>query len=242
MTKYALVTGSTKGIGKAIGVDLLKKGYHVFFNYSKDDNSAKKLREELSKKFNYFNIIKGDLSDIEESQLFVNKILSYKVNLDCIVLNTGITDRSEFKKITLKRWAKVFTTNLTIPFFMLQSLSNNINKKSKIIFIGALMGLIPHSLSISYGVSKAALSMLIKHIAKHFAKDKITVNMIAPGFVETFWHSGVKSKQQMKKISERILLKRFAQAEEISNACMFIIDNDYINGQTIIMDGGYDYI
>lgn len=242
MIKYALVTGSTKGIGKAIGIDLLKKGYYVFFNYSKDDKSANKLKKELLKYFDLFSIIKCDLSDMEKSQEFIKKFIKLKIKFDCVVLNTGVTDRSDFKKITLKKWSKVFMTNLTIPFFMLQTLSNNINKKGKIIFMGSLMGLIPHSVSISYGVSKAALNMLIKYIAKYFAKDKITVNLIAPGFVKTSWHDNVKNKYKVNKISKKILLKRFAHIEEISKTCMSIVDNNYINGQTIVVDGGYDYI
>jgi 3-oxoacyl-[acyl-carrier protein] reductase len=240
MLKYALVTGSTKGIGRQIGIDLLKRGHFVIFNYAHSDAHA----EILYKDSEYISrnriIIKADLSTLKGAVDLIEGMRNVTSSLDYIVFNVGMTDRNSFENIIVDEWNKVINANLTVPFFLLQSLNFNIEDNGRIIFIGSMLGNVPHSISISYGVSKAGLNMLAKCLVKYFAPRKITVNVVAPGFVETEWQKS-KDVEHKKEIENKIALKRFAIPEEISQTCMHLIDNQYINGQVIVVDGGYDY-
>lgn len=238
--KYALVTGSTKGIGRQIGIDLLRKGCFVFFNYGHSDSAAEKLEKEIASISKNYKIIKSNLSSADSLNSFCSSIKSAAKKLDYLVLNTAITDKTPFENISFDKWNEIITTNLSMPFFIVQKLSSLLQKDGRIIFIGALLGIVPHAISVSYGISKAGLHMLAKYLVKYFAPNNITVNVIAPGFVDTPWQAN-KSKEHRTRIENKISLKRFALPEEISKTCLHIIDNGYINGQIIVLDGGYDY-
>jgi len=239
--KYALVTGSTKGIGREIGISLLKNDYYVIFNYFNDFKSAEVLDEFLSNQFKgKYSIIKEDFSDYLIIDVFVKKIEAITKSLNVIVFNVGITDRSNFEQITWEIWQKVFNTNLSIPFFLLKSLFNILIDESSIVFIGSLLGNITHSSSLSYGVSKSAVHSLVKNLVKYLAQKKIRVNGIAPGFVDTNWQND-KPDWLKEKIMNKIALERFCAPNEISSLVMLLIENNYINGEIIQIDGGYNY-
>lgn len=239
--KYAFVTGSTKGIGKAIGIKLLQEGYFVIFNYSSSDKYAVQLREELTEKYNdKFHILKSDLSDLNNTDTVVKSIIEITPTIDLLVFNTGITDRSPFGEIKKEDWLKVFNTNLNVPFFLMQELKPYIAPKGNIIYIGSLIGNVPHSVSVSYGVSKAAIHSLVANMVKYLSTDGIRINGIAPGFVDTDWQKD-KPEWLREKIKNKIALKRFAAEEEVAILCHQITQNEYLTGQVIQLDGGYSY-
>lgn len=233
-----LITGSTSGIGKQIGLDLLKQGkYVIFVGYSL--KSITRLRAELKrKKFKNYEIVRTDFTNLDEVSALTKYIKQNFYVINNIICNVGITDRASFGDISWFNWNKVLNTNLSYQFFMIQDLKNNILRNGKIIFIGSVSGHIPDATSIAYGVSKGAIETLTKYLAKEFGSKKITVNTIAPGYTLTKWHRN-KSKAQMKRISNKTISKRFANVKEISSLCMSILENDYINGQTISIDGGF---
>lgn len=238
--KYAVVTGSTKGIGKAIAIRLLKEGYYVIINYSNDDNAAAQLEDEAKEYEGRFSIIKEKLSDYEAAISFAQKVKGIIEHIDCIVFNCGMTDRSAFCDISRESWEQVMNTNLNVPLYILQYLNDSLNPGGKIIFIGSILGIYPHASSLGYAVSKAAVHQMAKELVKVFADRCITVNAIASGFVDTPWQS-TKPKEQKKRIEEKIALKRFGYPEEIANLCMTIIDTSYINGAVLEISGGYSY-
>lgn len=233
MYKTVLITGSTRGIGKQIGLDLLKDNYFVYFN-GRTQDSINNLYKEINS-INSHKIIKADLSYIED----IDKISQSIDNIDILILNAGITDRTSFGEISLEDWNHVFNVNLTNQFFLIQNLKDKIRENGKIIFISSIAGLMADSVSISYGVSKGAINVLVPYLAKVFADKKITVNAIAPGFVESEWHK-TKSKAQIKRIAKKCLANRFGTTEEISKLVQSIINNDFINGQVIRCCGGYN--
>lgn len=236
--KIALITGATKGIGKQIAIDFLERGYYVILNYAISSNNAERVRSELSGISSSFAIIKADLSTEEGMNTLVGAVKTLTTSLDYLILNVGITDRTPFEKLKITGWNKVFNANVTIPFFLIQELNSLMQPEGRIIFMGALMGLIPDAISIPYGVSKSCLGMLAKYLIDIFADRRITVNVIAPGFVDTPWHLS-KNQEHKKRIENKIALGRFATVKEISSTCLHLIDNAYINGQTIVIDGGY---
>lgn len=232
--KTVLITGSTKGIGKQIGIDLLIKEWYVYFN-GHSIKSIKNLTNELTSNF---EIINCDLSILENNIKLAKDLINKKIHFDCIVLNLGITDRTKFGKINYDDWKKVFDTNLNCPFFLIQALLNNIKKNGRIIFISSIAGFIPDVVSISYGVSKAGINMLVQYLAKELKEKKITVNAVAPGYIDTDWHKD-KSISQIKRIKKKYLLNRLGTASEVSKAVISIINNDFINAQVIRVDGGF---
>jgi len=228
-TKTALITGGTKGIGKAIATMLAEKNVRLVLNYFSDEDEANKTKSQLKAR-----LIQADVSTYEGA----NKILDSIDTLDYIVFNVGITDRTAFGQINIEAWEKVLRTNLTIPFFILQHLKEKIAINGRVIFITSISGIVPDSVSISYGVSKAGENMLVKYLAKEFASKRITVNAIAPGYVQTDWHKN-KSSAQIKRISEKSVMKRFATTQEIANVVKMLIENEYVTGQIIRVDGGF---
>jgi 3-oxoacyl-[acyl-carrier protein] reductase len=240
MDKIALITGSTRGIGKQIGIDLLHKGYFVYFNFAHDAESAKQLDYELINKYllENFKIIKANLSSIKGAEILISNI---NKPLDVLIFNAGITDRTKFGEINLNKWYEVFNVNLNIPFYITQKLKDKINQTGKIIFISSISGLTTDSVSISYGVSKAAINMLVPYLAKEFKDKKITVNSVAPGYIDTSWHI-TKNKEQIDNIIKKCLANRLGTPEEVSKIVIAIIDNNFINGQCIRCDGGFNII
>lgn len=239
--KVAVVTGGTKGIGKGMVIELLKSGYFVFCNYSTDEVAAREASEcFLSVDQFGFDIYKADLSTKEGALSYIEHIKNITDTVDVIVLNAATTCKDSFEEITYEDWTKVMDTNLNIPFFMIQQLYKNISENGKILAIGTILGIYPHSISIPYGVSKAGLNHLVKSLVKVFASKSITINAVCPGFVDTDWQK-TKSTELRRKIENKIALKRFAEVTEISQFCMSVINNSYLNGSIITIDGGYNY-
>ncbi len=235
--KKAIITGSTKGIGFQCGKDLLDLGYFVYFN-GHNKKSIEDLKQKLSGYSNY-EILDRDMSTIESNIELAAHFRLKDIYFDVIICNLGITDRTPFGKVEIKKWNEVFECNLSAPFFLIQNIYQNINQDGKIIFISSIAGQKLESVSISYGVSKAAINMLVPYLAKEFASKNITVNAIAPGYILTTWHDG-KDKAQLKRIAKKSLIQRLGTTKEISDTIKFIINNNYLNGQIISVNGGFN--
>ena len=233
--KYALVTGSTKGIGLSISTMLIKKGFFVFMNYAHDDAAANSI--ELTP--DSCRIIKADLSTLAGATTLIESIHNENIMLDCLVLNAGTTSRKPFGEIEYDDWNAVLNTNVTIPFLICQNLSAIVAEYGSIVFIGSDMGIYPHAVSPAYSVSKAATHMLARCLVKEFSQRSIRVNTIAPGFIDTEWQKE-KPDWLKEKISDKIALRRFGTPEEVADAVIHVIENTYINGAVLQIDGGYD--
>jgi len=226
--RTALITGSSKGIGYQIAKDFLAKGYYVITN-------SRKMQYDLPE--NQLHLC-GDLSSHKGCMSLCSKVKDLDTKLDSIVLSVGVTDRTPFGNIKYSNWGKVIDTNLNLPFFLVQQLKECIKRNGSIIFISSVLGSLPRSRSISYGVSKGALEPLIKYLAVEFTYNNITVNGVAPGFINTDWHKG-KTKKILNSIKYSIPMGRFGSTKEISSTVMFLANNRYITGQMITVDGGY---
>lgn len=223
----ALVTGSTRGIGYAISQRLSENGYNV-------------IRNGRTPNYDDPQYIKSDLSTLEGVETLVDTLLTKINSLDCLVLNAGITCRKSFNKIEHSDWQTVMDTNLNMPFFLVQKLHKNIKDNGSIIFISSILSLKPHSLSIPYGVSKAAVNALAQNLVKEFSPRNIRVNIICPGFIDTEWQKE-KPEWLREKIENKVASKRFGLAEEVAEAAMFLTNNAYMNGSVLQIDGGYDF-
>ena len=235
--KNAIVTGATRGIGLAIAEMLLREGYHVTITYAYDEESISPCKKRLSKIGDAFEILWVDQCNKQEMHDFAIKMRE-KGHIDCIVCNAGMTLRSHLTDIDEEGWERVMQMNVNSNVYLIRDLYDVIPHGSRIVFTGSLMGILPHSVSLSYGVTKAAVLSLAKNLVKFFEDTNTTVNAIAPGFVETDWQK-TKPQEIRNNIYKKTAIKRFALPEEIADAVRFCINNQFVNGSIIEVSGGY---
>jgi len=242
MSTYALITGGTKGIGYAVAKCLGKMGYNLLLTYYGDDPSC--VHESCATLQNDYQItvtaLRADSADKQAIDLVCDYVCSRNIRLNVIIFNAGLTCRDSFDDLKPEDWERVFFANVHFPVFLLQRLLGKINPGGSVIFTGSLMGIIPHAVSLAYGVTKAAVHALVKNLVKFLAPHQIRVNAVAPGFVNTEWHNS-KPAEIRKNIEEKIALKRFSEPDELAGIYRLLIENTYINGEIISADGGYSY-
>lgn len=236
--KVAIITGGTRGIGGAISRMYLDKGYEVIVNYCSSEEGARDFLDKNKEFKDRMYFIKENLSTKEGMESFVGKVIALNKKIDAIVLNVGITERKPFGSITYEDWERVFNSNLNIPFFIIQGLYSITNENSHIVFISSVLGIKADGMSIPYGVSKGAISTMVKYLAKNFGDRNITVNAIAPGFINTDWHV-LKTEEHKDNIVKKTISNRFGEGSEVASTCSLLEENRYITGQVIVVDGGY---
>lgn len=237
---YAIVTGGTKGIGRQVVKDLLKKGYYVYTNYSSDHDAAHESEKVFQALSPCVEIIQSDQKDPIEFEKFIHYCVSQSPTIDCIVCNAGITLRKPVSETSNEEFQMVMNVTVNSHFCLIRDCMGKIPRGSRIIFIGSLLGRNSHGTALCYGVAKAAEHALAMNLVKEFEATDTTVNIIAPGFVETEWQKN-KPTHIRENILNKTAIKRFATVEEISDAVMFCIDNGYLNGSIIDLHGGYSF-
>lgn len=237
--KRALVTGGTKGIGLGIVKMLLAEGYFVTITYGHDKESAAKFKEVFEKEVNQFELLKIDQSCKVDMKALADHVKKNK-SLECLVCNAGITLRKGLTDFSDEEWEKVMQVNVNAPVFLIRDLYTCLSQNSRIVFIGSEMGIYPHSTSLAYGITKSAVHALARNLVKFFEGTGTTVNAIAPGFVETEWQKN-KPQEIRSKICKKTVLGRFATVAEIADAVKFVINNPFVNGSIVEVNGGYNY-
>ena len=239
--KYSVVTGGTKGIGKEICRKLLIQGFSVISVYNNDEVSAKLTKQEFETEFkNLFYLIKCDLSNTSNIPFLFSEVSLITKSVDVLILNAGKTIRKGIEDMTIEEWESVMAVNITTPLFLIQRFLPLLTRGSNIIFTGSSMAVFPHSVSLSYGISKSAVHSMVKNLVKFLIPFEIRINCVSPGFVDTEWQKD-KSSEVRENIMKKISLKRFAKPEEVASVYLFIIENQYLNGEIITIDGGYSY-
>lgn len=241
MSKTALVIGATKGIGKSLTERLLREDYHVVMTYASDSETAEALFSSLSSHFpGRVLLLQADSSDWRSIDRIATLVAEQQMMLDVIVFNAGSTDRSSFLSMDSDSWMNVFMVNVHFPTFLLQKIYSNIKQGGNVIFTGSLMAIQPHSLSLAYGVTKAAVHALVKNLVKFLMEKQIRVNAVAPGFVDTEWQKN-KPEEIRQNITRKVAVGRFCDPEELTDVYMLLINNHYMNGEIVVCDGGYSY-
>lgn len=229
--KTAIVTGGTSGIGLGVSKMLISKGYHVYATYVGPD-----FQEQLDN----FEPIKVDQSDRTQLYAFIEQIKERCSSIDCIVCNAGMSIRKSFTDTTDKDWDTMMEVAVNSHYILVRELYSLIPEGSRIIFTGSQMGIMPHATVLSYGVTKAAVHALAKNLVKEFEGTGTTVNAIVPGFVETPWQKE-KPQEIKQNIYRKTAIHRFATVEEVVDAYRFCLDNPFVNGSLIEVNGGYSY-
>ena len=235
--KNIIVTGASGGIGNSIVVRLNQSGANILATGTR----IEKL-EELKKKFNNIKILKFDISQHDKIEEFIeNATKELGGSLDCIVNNAGITKDNLTIRMSLEEWSRVININLTSTFLMCKySIKKMLkNKSGKIINITSVVGHTGNVGQANYTASKAGIVAMSKSLAIEYAKKNINVNCVSPGFISTTMTDQIDEKFK-EAIIAKIPSNRLGKPEDIANAVNFLSsdESDYINGETIHVNGG----
>ncbi len=238
MSKLAIITGGIKGIGAAISIALKQEGYDVVANYEQNH----KLAEEFSRK-NGIKTISWNVADFEECKKYVAKIeQDFGKNASVLINNAGITLDSMMHKMDLLQWRQLIDVNLSSCFNMCKSVIDNMrnNQFGRIISISSINAQAGQIGQTNYSASKAGMIGFTKALARESAVKGITVNCVAPGYINTDMMKNVPS-QILEKIIDSTPMKRLGTPEEVARAVMFFIDDRsaFITGETLSVNGGY---
>lgn len=238
--KTALVTGASRGIGRAIAIALGKEGAAVAVNYHANEAKAREVADAIKSAGGSAMIVQSDVAVATEARDMVKRVLDAWGRLDILVNNAGITRDKSLKKLDDDSWLQVIQTNLNGCFFTTSAALQPMLEQGfgRIINISSMNGQIPAYGQANYSASKGGVIAFTKTAALELAKSNITVNTVAPGFTETDMFAEVPEKVQ-DQIRQRIPMGRFGKPEEIAKAVLFLaIDGDYITGQQINVNGG----
>ena len=236
--KVALVSGSSRGIGKAIATSFAKEGSSVIVTYKKNEDLAKK----VASNFSDFLIVKLDVSKRESIKNAVKKIMKKYNRIDILVNNAGINKPADFEDVTDRDWDLIMTTNLKGSFMLTQEIFPIMKKQNfgRIINISSVSGQYGGPRTVHYAVSKAGLIALGHCFARFGASYNITSNNIAPGLITTEMGNKKIETKLGKKILSNTILNRPGTTKEVADMAVFLASDDssYITGQTFNVNGG----
>lgn len=241
--KTAIVTGATRGIGRAIAIRFAKEGCNVAFCGRSRGEKMIAVEQELTALGVKAKGYVADVADMEQAQAFVKEVLADFGKVDILVNNAGITDDSAVKRMTEEQMDRVMHTNLGSVFCMTKAIQPSMWKQGygSIVNIGSVVGIAGNYNQANYAASKAAIIGFSKSCAKEFAARNIRVNVVAPGFVETEMTAEVP-EELMKTWCQRIPMKRPGAPDEVAQACVFLASDmcPYITSVVLPICGGME--
>ena len=235
----AVVTGASRGIGKAIAISLAKEGAEVVINYSSSLENAHRVVSEITSFGGKAYPLQADISNENSVNEFIKTVLDKNKTIDVLVNNAGITKDGLLMRMKTYDWQKVLDLNLSGVFYCTRAVSRQMlkQKKGRIINITSVVGLMGNPGQANYSAAKAGVIGLTLSSAKEFASRGITVNAVAPGFISTDMTKDLNSES----ILSAIPLGKFGKPEDVAGAVRFLASDPsaaYITGQTIQVDGG----
>ena len=239
--KIALLTGGTRGIGKAIAIELIKEGATVILNYSKDDLSAEETLKEIEALGGYAKLYKGDISNFEVCKAMVDFVISTFGKIDILINNAAVSFRGLFMDFSDRNINDIFGINVLGAMYLSKEvIPYMLNKgKGNIINISSIWGEAGASCEVLYSSTKGAINLFTKSLAKELAPMGIRVNAIAPGVIDTEMNSFL-SKEEREELEEEIPFGRFGNPREVAQMVTFLCSDkcEYLTGQIIKIDGG----
>ena len=241
MSKVAFITGATRGIGRAIALELANEGYNIALNYRTENEALETLKKEISELGVECYPVQGDVSKAEDSERMTKEIIEHFEQIDVLVNNAGITKDKLIQRMKEEEFTDVINVNLVGTFNITKNVIKYMTKKryGKIINISSVVGISGNAGQSNYAASKAGIIGFTKSIAKELASRNITANAVAPGFIQTDMTNVLKDEVK-GAIEGTIPLKRLGTAEDVAKVVKFLAsdDSNYITGQVINVDGG----
>jgi len=236
--QIAIVTGASRGIGKAIAIALAKTNRFVYLNFSSNKKKASETLEEITNNGGKARLLQFDVTNQEESEKAIETIISEKGKIDILVNNAGINDDMLMVWMKKDNWQNVLDTNLTGFFNVTRLVVKNMLPKrfGRIVNISSTSGQMGQGGQVNYSASKAGLIGATRALSREIAKRKITVNAVAPGFIETEMIDGLL----VEEIAKIIPVGRLGTPQEVAATVVFLCSKDagYITGQVIGINGG----
>jgi 3-oxoacyl-[acyl-carrier protein] reductase len=245
--KIALVTGSSRGVGRAVAVGFAKEGANVVVNYTSNEKAANEVVEIIQSMGSKAIAVKADVAQKAKAEDLVNSAIDTFGRLDILVNNAGFTRPAMMIKMTEDQWDQVVDIHLKGAFLCAQAAGYHMKeqRKGKIINVTSVAGLVGTVGQINYSAAKGGIISMTKSIARELARYNVCANVISLGIVATDMTEKIRSDEKLKEIyMNRILLKRFAEADDIAPAFVFLAsdESNYITGQLLCVDGGYGMI
>ncbi|MBI2145812.1 3-oxoacyl-[acyl-carrier-protein] reductase [Candidatus Woesearchaeota archaeon] len=239
--EVALVTGSLRGIGRAIALELAKNGADIVVNNSKFLPEGEELANEIRKIGRKSTYIPTDISNYQKVEEMVKQIIEEYGKINILINNAGITRDKKLENMGVEMWDQVISTNLTGTFNCTKAVIKQMQKQGggKIVNISSIVGETGNIGQANYAATKGGIIAFTKTIAKEYAKDKILVNAVAPGFINTKMTETIPPGT-IQDIMRQIPLQRFGEPEEVAKLVHFLISDksNYITGQTFNINGG----
>jgi 3-oxoacyl-[acyl-carrier protein] reductase len=245
--KIALVTGSSRGVGKAVALGFAKEGADVIVNYTSNEGAANEVVAKVQSMGQKAVAVKADVALPVDAEKAVNTAVETFGRLDILVNNAGFTRPALMLKMTEDQWDQVVDIHLKGAFLCAQAAGNVMKeqKSGKIINVTSVAGLVGTVGQINYSAAKGGILSMTKSIARELARYNICANVISLGIVATDMTEKIRTDEKLKEIyMNRILLKRFAEPDDIAPAFAFLAsdESNYITGQLLCVDGGYGMI
>jgi acetoacetyl-CoA reductase len=241
--RVAIVTGGARGIGAAITTALARSGVHVAAGYSSNSKAAEELAAKLSAEGASVSVHQGNVGVPEDCLRVVGEVLDSYGRVDHLVNNAGVTVDKTMRKMSVEDWHAVLRVNLSGAFYMIKPVLDHMLERrfGRIVNISSVIGQMGNIGQVNYAASKAGLFGLTQSLARETASKGITVNCVAPGYIETEMVAGVPP-EVLEKIVAKVPVGRLGQASEIARAVQFLVDDDagYITGSVISVNGGMD--
>lgn len=239
--KVALVTGASRGIGRAIAEELASQGAYVIINYSGNEQAASEVLNTITKMGKRASLYRCNVGNYEEVKVMIDTIVKEHKSIDIIVNNAGITRDNLLLKMSEQEFDDVITTNLKGAFNTIKHASRYMLKQrsGKIINISSVSGITGNAGQANYSAAKAGIIGMTKAVAKELASRNINVNAVAPGFIQTDMTDALPDAMK-EKVSDAIPLKKMGQPEDIAKMVSFLASSqgDYVTGQVFQVDGG----
>ncbi|WP_167957527.1 3-oxoacyl-[acyl-carrier-protein] reductase [Anaerosporobacter faecicola] len=239
--KVALVTGASRGIGRAIAEELAAQGAYVIINYSGNEAAAKEVLTSITDTGKQAKIYQCNVGQYEEVKKMIDYIVKEHKTIDILVNNAGITRDNLLLKMSEQEFDDVITTNLKGAFNTIKHASRYMLKQrsGKIINISSVSGIVGNAGQTNYSAAKAGIIGMTKAVAKELASRNITANAVAPGFIQTDM-TDLLSDAVKEKVAETIPLKKMGQPRDIAKMVSYLASSqaDYITGQVFQVDGG----
>lgn len=239
--KVAIVTGGSRGIGRAIALSLGREGASIVINYSKDEVGAEETLDILREEGIVAYAIRRDVSSYEGAEEIINKTLEHFGKVDIIVNNAARSTLGLFMDATKEEVEGLLGTNLLGPMYLSKlAIPHMLGKGGVILNISSMWGEVGASCEVLYSTSKGGLNLFTKALAKEMAPSNIRVNAIAPGVIDTKMNEFL-SEEERRELESEIPVGRFGLPEEIGKTAVFLCseDSSYITGQILRVDGGY---
>lgn len=235
--KVALVTGASRGIGKACALELARAGYDIVINYVGNEDAANQAVSEVKALGVDAYALQFDVTNKEAVEEAIAKILENSQRIDVLVNNAGITRDGLFMRMSAENWEAVINTNLNSAFYVTSPVAKAMIKQrsGSIINMSSIIGIYGNAGQANYAAAKAGMIGFTKSLAKELAARNIRVNAIAPGFIQTDMTKDLK----LEGLYDHIPLKRLGEVEDIAKAVKFFAeDAPYVTGQVLQVDGG----